>query len=288
MRGDGRRTGLDDAQRLRRLAMRPTAGRGADEPEGPAPRDLPGPLTDDVALDAGAVPWAQRLPRLGPWTTSAVRGLALLLAVTVALVAYWAWSGRPRAVAVAPTVLATSATTMVTTAESAESAESVRAVPASSVPPTVSAPPIPTVAATVVVHVTGQVVRPGLVELPAGSRVADAIDAAGGVTRPRAADSVNLARVLLDGEQIVVGPGAAAARAGSALTSAAAPVAAPVDLNAADVAGLDALPGIGPVLAARIVQWRLDNGPFRSVDELGEVSGIGDAILGRLRPLVRV
>ena len=67
-----------------------------------------------------------------------------------------------------------------------------------------------------------------------------------------------------------------------------APGASPVDLNTATVEQLDALPGVGPVLAGRILQWRTTNGPFRSVDELGEVSGIGDTILGQLRPLVRV
>ena len=111
-----------------------------------------------------------------------------------------------------------------------------------------------------------------------------AIAAAGGVTRPRAADSVNLARVLADGEQIAVGVDAVAA-ASTPTTGAVAPI---VDLNTADLAALDSLPGVGPVLAGRILAWRQAHGPFRSVDELGEVSGIGDAILGQLRPLVRV
>lgn len=142
--------------------------------------------------------------------------------------------------------------------------------------------------AVVVVHVTGQVVRPGLVTLPAGSRVADALAAAGGVTRKRAAESVNLARILLDGEQIVVGQSGGTGSGSSASSTAPGGAPAPLELNRADGAALEGLPGVGPVLAGRILQWRLDNGPFRSVDELGEVSGIGDATLARLRSLVRV
>ncbi len=206
----------------------------------------------------------ERLRVLGPWTGSALRGLALIVAVTLVLGAYWAWSGRPRAVAVGPS-------------------PSTAAVEPSDAP-SVEPPAAPSPAAVVVVHVVGRVARPGLVTLPAGSRVADAIAAAGGVTRPRAADSVNLARVLADGEQIAVGADAVAA-ASTPTTGAVAPI---VDLNTADLAALDTLPGVGPVLAGRILAWRQAHGPFRSVDELGEVSGIGDAILGQLRPLVRV
>lgn len=206
----------------------------------------------------------ERLRVLGPWTGSALRGLAIIVAVTLVLGAYWAWSGRPRAVAVGPS-------------------PSTAAVEPSDAP-SVEPPATPSPAAVVVVHVVGRVARPGLVTLPAGSRVADAIAAAGGVTRPRAADSVNLARVLADGEQIAVGADAVAA-ASTPTTGAVAPI---VDLNTADLAALDSLPGVGPVLAGRILAWRQAHGPFRSVDELGEVSGIGDAILGQLRPLVRV
>lgn len=151
---------------------------------------------------------------------------------------------------------------------------------------TVSATPLPADPSDpvdVVVHVAGLVSRPGLVRLPAGSRVADAIAAAGGVTKPRAADSVNLARVLVDGEQVLVTLGGSAT--GSAVPAAATPV---VDLNRADQAALESLPGVGPVLAARVLAWRAANGSFRSVDELGEVAGIGQATLARLRPLVRV
>lgn len=128
----------------------------------------------------------------------------------------------------------------------------------------------------VVVHVAGSVVKPGLIRLRAGARVADAIEAAGGPRGRKALDSVNLARPVVDGEQIFVG----AVVAGAA--------AAGVSLNAATAADLEDLPGIGPVLAQRIIAWREANGPFRSIDELSEVSGIGDALMAQLRGEVRV
>ena len=185
----------------------------------------------------------------------AMRALLALIAVA-GLVAGWMWwQGRPREVVLAPQVVAEGA-------------------------PMAGATAAPGAMATgdVVVHVAGAVHAPGVFTLPAGSRVGDAIDAAGGVTKPRAADSVNLARPLVDGEQILVG--AQADAAGGATPG--------VSLNAADAAAFEALPGVGPVLAKRIVDWRTANGPFRSIDELGEVSGIGDALLGQLRPLVRM
>ena len=140
--------------------------------------------------------------------------------------------------------------------------------------------------AVVVVHVSGLVAHPGLVELPTGARVADAVEAAGGVTRPRAADSVNLARILVDGEQVVVSLSPPVA--GGAVATGGRPATGPVDLNLASPAALEALPGVGPVLASRIVAWRLANGSFRSIEELAEVSGIGAAVLEQVRPLVRV
>ncbi|HTE72109.1 MAG TPA: helix-hairpin-helix domain-containing protein [Actinomycetes bacterium] len=149
-----------------------------------------------------------------------------------------------------------------------------------------------------VVHVVGAVRRPGVVELPAGSRVADAVAAVGGLTGRGDPASVNLARPAVDGEQVVVArrgavgaavpPAAGAAGTpGVAVPGVSAP-AAPVDLNTATLEQLDTLPGIGPVLAQRILDWRAANGRFSTVEELGEVSGIGEATLGDLRPLVTV
>lgn len=139
-------------------------------------------------------------------------------------------------------------------------------------------------AALVVVDVVGAVGAPGVVRLPAGSRVVDAVAAAGGPRSDAQVGAINMARVLVDGEQIVVpGPGETGPVAGTA----AVPDDGLVDLNTADESALDALPGIGPVLAERIVAHR-DDGPFTSVDDLGEVSGIGPTLLERLRDLVSV
>ena len=143
-------------------------------------------------------------------------------------------------------------------------------------------------AGLVVVHVVGQVKAPGIVELPAGSRVSDAVAAAGATAAADLA-ALNLARVVVDGEQIMVpAPGETVpgpSRRASAAGSGSAP---PVDLNSADAAALDALPGIGPVLAQRVLDWRTAHGRFTDVAELGEVPGIGDALLAKLRDLVRV
>ncbi|ADU47941.1 competence protein ComEA helix-hairpin-helix repeat protein [Intrasporangium calvum DSM 43043] len=155
--------------------------------------------------------------------------------------------------------------------------------------------------AEVVVHVVGQVRKPGLVRLRAGSRVADALEAAGGVTQRADVAALNLARPVSDGEQVFVprpgesvtpgpsgsgsgGSGGVAGGGGSAGASGS----GPVNLNTADLAGLETLPGVGPVLAQRIVDWRTEHGRFSSVEELGEVSGIGDKMLTQLRPKVTV
>ncbi len=149
--------------------------------------------------------------------------------------------------------------------------------------------------AVLVVHVVGQVRQPGLVRVAAGARVADAVDAAGGATAEADLTRVNLARAVVDGEQLVlplpgepVAPQAAPGTPAGGLSGAAAAGGAQVDLNAADLSALDALPGIGPVLAQRILDWRTENGRFGSVDELGEVTGIGDKLLAQLRESVTV
>ncbi|UZF43474.1 ComEA family DNA-binding protein [Rhodococcus rhodochrous] len=146
-----------------------------------------------------------------------------------------------------------------------------------------------------VVSVVGAVTRPGLVRLPAGSRVADALDAAGGAADGADFIGLNLARRVADGDQIVVGiappqPVPQASGIVGAQTPGDTPPDAggPVDLNTADETALDALPGVGPVTAAAIVSWRDTNGPFTDVEQLGEVDGIGPARLARLRELVTV
>ena len=174
-------------------------------------------------------------------------------------------------------------------------------------------------AGTVTVHVVGQVERPGVFTLPAGSRVSDVVAKAGA---RKGADlaAINLARPLVDGEQLrvpkpgeVVAAGAAGARAGAAgagvgpgAGSVAGSVAGSaggvgsagaggvpgavgrVNLNSATAAQLEELPGVGPVLAGRIIDWRTEHGRFASVDELGEISGIGDKIFAALQPKVTV
>jgi competence protein ComEA len=147
--------------------------------------------------------------------------------------------------------------------------------------------PVPVVAGTgvtagpqVVVDVAGRVRRPGLVHLPAGARVDDAIRAAGGLLPGVGSGVLNLAARVADGQQVLVGEVAAAAggAAGGGL----------LDLNAATAQDLDALPGLGPVLADRIVAWRTEHGRFGSVDQLREVSGIGESKYQALKPKVRI
>jgi competence protein ComEA len=147
-----------------------------------------------------------------------------------------------------------------------------------------------------VVDVAGEVRRPGVYRIPAGSRADAAVQQAGGVTRSAERSAVNLAMPLHDGQQIVVprrgaGASAAAGAGGSAASGASgsAPGAAPaqpVSLSSATVEQLDTLDGIGPTLAARIVQYRDAHGGFHSVEELRQVSGIGDKRFAALRKAV--
>jgi competence protein ComEA len=157
-------------------------------------------------------------------------------------------------------------------------------VPAFAAPAAVRAPaPAP----RLVIDVAGAVRRPGLYRLPHGSRIADAVARAGGATGKAALDGVNLAAPLADGEQVIVplrvaGLGAAAAPAGTAGATAS----GPVSLSTATAEQLDALPGIGPVTAQKILDYRTKHGAFQSVDELDAISGIGPAKLDQLRALV--
>jgi competence protein ComEA len=183
-----------------------------------------------------------------------VRALALLAAVVVVIAAVLAWRARPRVEPVAPRV------------------EAAATGPASADNP-----------GEILVAVSGRVVHPGLVRLPSGARVADVIQAAGGVLPGTDLSYVNLARKVTDGELIVIGasappdaPGAAGGTAG------------PVNLNTATLAQLDALPGVGPVLAQRIIDYRGAHGGFRSVSELRQVDGVGDAKYAQLKDLVTV
>ena len=132
--------------------------------------------------------------------------------------------------------------------------------------------------------------HPGIAVLDAGSRVVDALEAAGGARPGVDLTGLNLARVLVDGEQVVVGgpaPSGAAASASAPAGDPSGPVAM-VNLNTATESELDTLPEVGPVTAASILQWRDQHGGFTSVDELLEVDGIGEVTLGKLAPYVTV
>jgi competence protein ComEA len=162
---------------------------------------------------------------------------------------------------------------------------------ASDGPAASDAEPIETIAATppppperVLVHVVGAVRRPGLYELPENSRVADAVKRAGGTTAKADVALVNLAAPVADGTQIVVPGRSTAARAAAGAMPP--PATGPVNLNSATLEQLDALPGVGPVTAQKIIAYREQNGAFRSVDDLDAVPGIGPARLEELRALV--
>ncbi|WP_346622618.1 ComEA family DNA-binding protein [Blastococcus montanus] len=206
------------------------------------------------------------------WDAGRTGARALWVAATVAvlLLLGWTWLDRPRV-------------------EPAGAASTVPAVPTSAPPSAEAAGTTDEAAApsTVVVSVVGQVARPGLVTLTPGARVADAVAGAGGFLPEADPASVNLAAPVSDGEQISVGtPGAAAGAGGVGGPDAQG--GGKVDLNTAGVADLDALPGIGPVLAQRIVEHRARSGGFRSVDELDDVPGIGPATAAELAELVTV
>ncbi|WP_439959786.1 helix-hairpin-helix domain-containing protein [Streptomyces abyssomicinicus] len=270
-----------DATRDRAAALFATPPRGV--PPSPSP---PVEVREDTAAPSGPARggdgWAEALrDRLPPWLQAAcalhrrgVVALAALLALAVALALQHHLAARPTPVAAPKNVQG--------------------AVPSPFRPRpagaghTTAAPPI-------VVDVGGKVRDPGVHALPPGSRVADALRAAGGVRPGADTAGLNRARFLVDGEQLLVGvdpppgappppaaPGGAAGAAGSAPGPA-----APVALNTATVEQLDTLPGVGPVLAQHIVDHRTRTGGFRTVEELREVNGIGDRRFADLRDLVR-
>ncbi|MFE7957868.1 helix-hairpin-helix domain-containing protein [Streptomyces sp. NPDC057413] len=216
-----------------------------------------------------------------------VLALTVLLVVAAALAVQHFWTGRTETVS-APEVVRAAAPRV-------EEAPTPDSRDASGVPGPA------TTAAGIVVDVSGKVREPGIHRLPAGSRVADALRAAGGVRPGADLHGLNRARFLVDGEQVVVGEPAPVAGVGAGGTGLGGPVGgaagavgapgaapvAPVSLNTATVDQLDALPGVGPVLARHIVDYRTQHGGFRSVDELREVNGIGDRRFADLRELVR-
>ena len=204
----------------------------------------------------------------GAWDGRSRRAVLVLIGGLGAVLVWWWVSGQPSSVTTVETDDSTNAVNVVPTPESAAHDSDGGHARANEISPVVAT-------STVVVHVVGKVASPGVVELPAGSRVLDAVEAAGGVTSSRASSTVNLARLVVDGEQIDVGADPRSSGGTSRIS-----------LNSADAQQLQQLPGVGPVIAERIVAWRTANGPFRSVAELGEVSGIGPAMIARIEDQV--
>lgn len=240
--------------------------------------------------DGPSGPGAGRRVTIGP---PQVAVLAVLVAVALAATCWWVLAGRAEEQVVEPLAVATSAagTPLATPSSEATlapgSASDAEGEGGGAGSPTATD-------GEVVVHVAGRVARPGIVVLPGGARVADAVEAAGGAVPDTDLTGLNLARVLVDGEQVLVGldpsegapaaPGAAAPGGPGDGAS----TGGLVDLNTADLAALDLLPGVGPVTAQAIIDWREENGGFSHVDELLEVKGIGEATLAELAPLVTV
>ena len=154
-----------------------------------------------------------------------------------------------------------------------------RAVAQESAKPTLT---MPAVAKTILIHVAGKVKRPDVYPLLAGSRVSDAIKAAGGAQKGVDLSDINLARVLVDGEQVYVGYVAKVSSSSS--KSSKTRFTGVINVNRARKAEFDSLTGIGPVLASRIINYRSANGPFLALDDLLKVSGIGSKTLERIRP----
>jgi competence protein ComEA len=141
-------------------------------------------------------------------------------------------------------------------------------------------------ATSIVVDVGGRVRKPGLVTLPAGARVADAIDAAGGPLHPRELDRIDLAQRVADGQLLLVGVAPATADPNAATGSSTSGPTGPISLSAASIDVLETLPGVGPVTAQKIIDWRSAHGGFSSVEQLQQVPGIGPAHYAEISPLV--
>ncbi|MFH8218481.1 helix-hairpin-helix domain-containing protein [Streptomyces sp. NPDC018057] len=252
--------------------------------EAARPRRSPAGLA--LALRERLPLWLQA--RCGVERRHAIALTVVLVAAAVLAVQHF-WTGRTRSVEAPEVVRAAASQPGRAAADDGRSAAPDFPVAASAAgAPGATAP---TGARQIMVDVSGKVRHPGVHRLPAGSRVTDALRAAGGARPGTDLDGLNRARFLVDGEQLVVGgpppaPGAGtAAGAGTAPGAAGAP-AGPVSLNTATADQLETLPGVGPVLAQHIVDYRTRHGGFRSVQELRQVTGIGDRRFADLRGLV--
>ncbi|WP_030297193.1 ComEA family DNA-binding protein [Streptomyces katrae] len=239
-------------------------GAGIRSVADPPPQEIPlsGAVAFRLAVRERLPLWLQARCGVEPRTVAAV---AVVLAAAVAFGAQQYWSARPQPVTAPPVVTP---------------------APAPSPGPPVTAGGA---GSRIVVDVSGKVRDPGVRRLPAGSRVEDALAAAGGVRPGTDTTGLNRARVLLDGEQVVVGAPAQPALGGpgSGAGQGVGSAAGPLSLGTATVEQLDGLPGVGPVLAQHIVEFRTARGGFRSVEELRQVDGIGERRFADLRKLVR-
>ncbi|MFJ7298667.1 helix-hairpin-helix domain-containing protein [Streptomyces sp. NPDC099088] len=305
-RFDVRRDRLADPDRhsAARLDLRSGSSRPASRHDA-----VPGEL-EGAGAGEGVGAWRERVgpavrERLPLWLQSrcglerrSVAALTVLLVAAAVFAVQHFWVGRPQPVR-APEVVRAAVPFGSKGGERGQSG-SARGAGA----PTGASGPAGAAGSRIVVDVGGKVRAPGLQRLPRGSRVEDALRAAGGVRPGTDTGGLNRARLLVDGEQIVVGapapppgagPGAGLSGAGSSGAgpagaaggaSGAAP-SAPIALNTATVDQLDTLPGVGPVLARHIIDYRTAHGGFRAVDELREVNGIGDRRFSDLRDLVQ-
>lgn len=268
---------------------------GAAVPAGPPPpgHDPPRPHRRERA-------WLAVRERLPLWVQlrcgtdpKALAALVLVLVVAVGFAVQHFWSGRPEPVR-APAVERSPG--MPGPGPDARSPSLLPPSSSASSAAMGSGPP-GGAGRQLVVDVTGKVRHPGIHRMPPGSRVIDALRAAGGVLHGASTRGLNRARMLTDGEQIVVGaPGGGGSGAGLGAVGAGGPAggglgagggpSGPVSLSTATEQQLDALPGVGPVLARHIIEFRTQHGGFTSVDQLRQVTGIGDRRFADLRPLV--
>ena len=240
-------------------------GEGPVQPEARRPNDDPDAddeIDDESVADAGR---RFRMPGLGPRAWLFVREHLVVIGIIVLTGCLWGgysmFQARTTPVAVA--------------------------APAPSVQVSVATPsPSPT--ATLLVHVLGEVKRPGVVSLTDGARVKDALAAAGGLTGRAVPGDLNLAARVSDGTQLVIGRRGSQVRQSTGVSGAPGAAGSALDLNAATAEQLDTLPGVGPVTAQKILAWREAHGRFRSVAELQEVDGIGPKSYAQIAPNVQV
>lgn len=275
----------------------PVGGPGGQAP----PREVLR-LPQDTLLPGGQEEWREPFPRtlaalgrrkLGrvlPRLDPGAPGLRVLVAagaLAAVVTGILAWRSRPVAEPIAPPIPVAAVRTAASAPDPGTGAEAGAGIGTSAAAYPASAIASPS-SARVVVYVTGKVRRPGVLSLAPGSRVADAVAAAGGLRKGASPGGVNLARRVVDGEQVIVGSpaqgGAGAVGSGPAGT----PGGDVVNLNTATVEQLDALPGVGGVIAQRIVGYRDAHGGFQSVDQLKDVPGIGERKFAEMRDKVIV